>query len=60
MVPKRNQKIMQIKHKLHLVRIITIRGAITVKIKNVIPENASVQGYFTEVSFDTSEGNQLS
>ena len=30
------------------------------KIKKVIPENASFQGYFTEVSFDTSEGNQLS
>ena len=51
---------MQIQHKLHLVRIITIRGAITVKIKNVIPENASFQGYFNEVSFYTSEGNQLS
>jgi hypothetical protein len=31
-----------------------------VKIKNFIPENASFQGYFTEVSFETSEGNQLS
>ena len=25
-----------------------------------MPENASFQGYFTEVSFDTSEENQLS
>ena len=31
-----------------------------VKIKFSMPENASFQGYFTEVSFDTSEGNQLS
>ena len=30
------------------------------KIKNVIPENASFQGYFTKVSFKTSEWNQLS
>jgi hypothetical protein len=40
------------------VRTITIRGAILVK-KN-IPENVSFQGYFTEVSFDTPEGNQPS
>jgi hypothetical protein len=46
--------------RLNLVRTITIRGAILVKIKNVMPENASFQGYFTEVSSDTSEGNQLS
>ena len=26
----------------------------------VMPENASFQGYFTEVSFDTSDQNQLS
>ena len=25
-----------------------------------LSENASFQGYFTEVNFDTSEGNQLS
>jgi hypothetical protein len=25
-----------------------------------MPENASFYGYFAEVSFDTSEGNQLS
>ena len=25
-----------------------------------MPENASFQGYFAEVSFDTAEGNQLS
>ena len=25
-----------------------------------MPENASFQDYFAEVSFDTSEGNQLS
>ena len=30
------------------------------KIKKVIPENASFQVYFTEVSLTTSEGNQLS
>ena len=30
------------------------------KIKIIIPENASFQGYFTEVSFDISEENQLS
>jgi hypothetical protein len=30
------------------------------KIKNVLPENALFQGCFTEVSFATSEGNQLS
>ena len=41
-------------------RTITIRGAILVKIVNFIPENASIQGYFTEVSFDTSEENKLS
>jgi hypothetical protein len=28
--------------------------------KNAMLENASFQAYFTEVSFDTSEGNQLS
>ena len=39
-------------HKLNLVRTITIRGEILVKIKIVIPENASFQGYFTEVGFD--------
>ena len=43
-----------------MVSTITIRGVILVKIKNVIPENASFQGYFTEVNFDTSERNQLS
>ena len=31
-----------------------------VKIRKLIPENASFQGSFTEVSFDTSEENQLS
>ena len=41
-------------------RIITIRVAILMKIENFMPENASFQGYFTEVDFDTSEGNQLS
>ena len=40
---------------------ITIRGAILVRIKKkIIAENASFQGYFTEVCFDTSKGNQLS
>ena len=29
------------------------------KIKKIIPENASLQEYLIEVSFDTSEGNQL-
>ena len=28
--------------------------------KNFIAENASFQGYFTKVRFDSSEGNQLS
>ena len=51
---------MPVQHKLHLVRTTTIRGEIWGKIKNVIPENASFQGYFTEVSFETSVGNQLS
>ena len=33
-----------------------IRGAILVKIKiKIIAENASFQGYFTEVCFDTSK-----
>jgi hypothetical protein len=41
------------------VRTIIIRGAKLVKIKNFTPKNASFQGYFTEVCFDTSEGNQL-
>ena len=31
-----------------------------VKIRKFIPENASFQGYFTEVSFDNSEENLLS
>jgi hypothetical protein len=47
-------------HKLHLVRTITIRGEIMVKIKNINAENASFQGYFTEVGFEASEGNWLS
>jgi hypothetical protein len=44
------------------VRTITIRGAILVKKRKRknIPENVSFQGYFTEVSFNTLEGNQLS
>jgi hypothetical protein len=41
------------------VRTITIRGAILVKIRKFIPENASFRGYFTEVSFDNSEENLL-
>ena len=49
-VPKNNQNI-------HLVRTITIKGVILVKIENFMPENASFQGYFTEVCFDTSEQN---
>ena len=28
--------------------------------KKFIPENTSFQGYFTEISFDTLEGNHLS
>ena len=42
--------------RIHFVRIITIRGQYLF----FIYENASFQGYFTEVSFDTSEENQLS
>ena len=38
----------------------TIRGAILVKIEHFYAWNASFQGYFTEVSFDASEENQLS
>jgi hypothetical protein len=60
MVSKYNKKNIYIQHKLHLVRTITIRGAILVKIRKFVHENASFQGYFTEVSFDYSEGNQLS
>ena len=60
MVPKNNQKIIYIQHRLHLGRTISIREAILVKIeKKHIPEYASFQGYFTEVNFDTPEGNQL-
>ena len=40
-------------------KINIIREAILVKIENIMPENASFQGYFTKLSFDTSEGNQL-
>ena len=47
-------------HRLLLVRTITIRGAILVKKKNFIVENASFQGYLTEVCFDTYKGKQLS
>jgi hypothetical protein len=46
--------------RLHLVRTITIRGAILVKIKIFNAENASFQGYFTEVFFDPTKGNWLS
>ena len=60
MVPKNNQKIIKMQERLLLVGSITIRGAIMVKIKNIIPDNASFQGYFTKVNFETSEGNQLS
>ena len=41
-------------------RTITIRGAILVITKKIIAENASFQGYFTEVCFDTLKGNQQS
>ena len=41
-------------------RTITIRGAILVKIETISTENASIQAYFIEVSFDNSEENQLS
>ena len=60
MVPKNNQKIIYIQHRLLLVRTITIRVAILVKMIKNIPENVSFQGYFTAVSFDTPEGKQLS
>ena len=61
MVPKMNQNIIYIQYRLHLVRTISItRGAILVKIKNVMPVNASFQGYFTKVSFDSPEGYQPS
>ena len=60
MVQKRNQKKHLDATKTTFSKDITIRGAILVKMKNVIPENASFQGYFTEMNFHTSEGNQLS
>ena len=47
-------------HRLHLVRTITIRGAILKKTRKFIPENASFQGYFTELRYDNSEENLLS
>ena len=56
MVPKNNQKIIQIQHRLHLERTITIGEN---KKKN-IPENVSSQGYFTKVSSDNQEENQQS
>ena len=40
-------------------RTITIRGAVLVTIKNLIPETAFFRG-ISPVSFDTSEGKQLS
>ena len=49
-----------IQNRLHLVKTITIKEAILLKIRKFISENAFFQGYYTEVSFDTSEGNQLS
>ena len=55
MVPKINQKIISIQHRLDLVRKITIRGSVLVKIEKI-----NIQGYFTKVSIDTPEGNQLS
>jgi hypothetical protein len=36
-----------------------ISNILSVK-KKIMPENASFQGYFASVSFDTFEGNQLS
>ena len=60
MVSKYNQKTIQIQHRLYLVRTITIRRSILVKIKIFIAENASFQGYFTEVFFDPTKGNWLS
>ena len=50
----------RIKGPLHFVRAITIRGAILIKIRKFIPENGLFQGYFTKISFDTSEENKLS
>ena len=41
-------------------RTITIREWILVKTENFMYENERFQGYFTEVSFGTSVGNQLS
>ena len=38
---------------------LVIVGAILVKMKNFIAENAFFQGYFNKVGFDTSEENQL-
>ena len=40
MVPKNNQNIIKRQYRIHLVRTITIRGAILVKIENFMHENA--------------------
>ena len=56
-------KIMQIQHRLHLVRAITNGGAMLVKIKKKIllkMHHFSGISEVFQVSFDTSEGNQLS
>ena len=42
-------------YRLHSARTISPREAILVKIKNVMTDNASFQGYYTEVSFDTPD-----
>ena len=60
MVPNIDQNIIWIQYKLHLVRAITNMGQYWWKSKNFMPENAWFQGYFTEVNFYTSLGNQLS
>ena len=54
MVPKINQKIISIQYRIDLVRKITIRGSVLVKIKK-----GTFRG-ISQVSIDTPEGNQLS
>ena len=44
-----------IQYRLHLVRTI----AINIGEKKIMPGNALFQGFFTQVSFDTSKGNQI-
>ena len=59
MVPKNNQKIIKMQHRLFLVRTITIRGAILVKIKNFTPENASSRNHTVKRFFTCNRKKSL-